>query len=55
VFASAWAAAFLGERLTPIVVLGIAIVLAATGVVIVRAARRPDVGGELDDAAEPAA
>ena len=54
VFASAWAAVLLGERLTPVVLLGMAIVLAATGVVIVRAARRPDVGDELDDAAEPA-
>jgi hypothetical protein len=38
-----------------VVLLGIAIVLAATGVVIARAARRPDVGDDLDDAAEPAA
>ncbi|HSL12027.1 MAG TPA: DMT family transporter [Actinomycetota bacterium] len=55
VFASVWAAAFLGERLTPVVVLGIAVVLAATGVVIVRAARRPDVVDDLEEAAEPAA
>jgi drug/metabolite transporter (DMT)-like permease len=55
VFASAWAAAFLGEHLTPVVLLGIAIVLAATGLVIVRAARRPAVAADLEEAAEPAA
>jgi drug/metabolite transporter (DMT)-like permease len=55
VFASIWAAIFLGERLTAPVVLGIAIVLAATGGVIVRAARRPVIGEDLEDAAEPAA
>jgi len=55
VFASAWAAVFLGEHLTPIVLLGIAIVLAATGFVIVRAARRPDLAEDLEEAAEPAA
>jgi drug/metabolite transporter (DMT)-like permease len=55
VFASVWAAALLNERLTPVVLLGIAVVLASTGAVIVHAARRPDIGGDLDDAAEPAA
>jgi drug/metabolite transporter (DMT)-like permease len=55
VFASVWAAIFLGEHLQPLVVLGIAIVLAATGIVIVRAARRPLVGEDLEEAAEPAA
>lgn len=55
VFASIWAAIVLGERLTVVVALGIAVVLVATGVVIVRAARRPGVRGQLDEAAEPAA
>jgi drug/metabolite transporter (DMT)-like permease len=55
VFASAWAAVFLGERLTPVVLVGIAVVLSATGIVIVRAARRPDVADGLEEAAEPAA
>jgi drug/metabolite transporter (DMT)-like permease len=55
VFASALAAAFLGERLTATVIAGIAIVIGATGLVIVRAARRPDVADHLDEPAEPAA
>jgi drug/metabolite transporter (DMT)-like permease len=55
VFASVWAAAFLGERLTPVVVIGIAIVLGATGLVIVRASRRPEVADDIEEAAEPAA
>ena len=49
---SAWV--LLGESLTPLVIAGTGIVLAATGLVILSAARRPAVGEDLDEAAERA-
>ncbi|HEX6131614.1 MAG TPA: DMT family transporter [Actinomycetota bacterium] len=56
IFATLLAWPFLGERVTPLVALGVVVVLAATGLVIVLADRdRRHVAAALDEAAEPAA
>ncbi|GIU98098.1 MAG: EamA family transporter [Actinomycetota bacterium] len=54
VFATVWAWWFLGERLEPLAAVGIAVVLAATGGVIVRSART-GVAADLEELAEPPA